>query len=77
MQLVLFMECDFVCEDLEGFLPFQNMHVGDVHTDHFSKIALKALVCNQQDNPSAYLTGLYGSMMAMYLYGSLNLHLHE
>jgi hypothetical protein len=41
--LVFIMECDFVYEDFEGFLPFQNIHV-DVNIVQFSKMYPSRLV---------------------------------
>jgi hypothetical protein len=31
------MNCDFVCEHLEGFFPFHNMNLEDIYTDLFRK----------------------------------------
>jgi hypothetical protein len=47
-------------EYFEGFLPFRNIHVEDVHIDHFDKIVSRALIWNQQDDPSGHLiTSVY------------------
>jgi hypothetical protein len=35
-------ECDLVCEDLEGFVLFQNLHMEGVHLDQFRKIVSTA-----------------------------------
>jgi hypothetical protein len=41
LQLIFFMECEWVYEDLEGFCPFQNTHLEDVQIVEFSKITQK------------------------------------
>jgi hypothetical protein len=38
------MEFGLVCEELEGFFPFQNMYIEEVLIDLFSKILPRALM---------------------------------
>lgn len=44
VQLVIFIEFGLVYEELEGFFPFQNMYIEEVHIDLFSKILPRALM---------------------------------
>jgi hypothetical protein len=61
------MECDLVYEDLDGFFPFQNMHI-DVHINQFSKIVSRALIWNQQGNFNGHFVGLVGSIIYLFIY---------
>jgi hypothetical protein len=44
VQLVFVMGCDLLYANLEGFVPFQNVHLEDVHMDQFGKIMSTAVI---------------------------------
>jgi hypothetical protein len=57
VYLVYIVECKFVYEDIEGFIPFQNVHLENVCIDQFSTVMFRAVIWHHQDNSSGHFVG--------------------
>jgi hypothetical protein len=57
VYLVCILKCNSVYEDVEGFIPFQNVHLGYVCIDQFSTVMLRAVIWHHQDNSSEHYVG--------------------